>query len=304
MTSETITRSTTERTVRTGSGTARRRPARRLWENAGLYLAMAVTTLVFAFPLLWVLSLSLRTPREVMATPPPLIPADLQWGNYVHVLTTTQIGSYLLNSLIVVTGSVVGCLAVCVPSAYGLSRLRFRGRRTFSRAVLACQLISPLVLVVPLYKVFTAVGLINNYFGLILVYVAVAAPFLTWFLRNYFDSISAELDEAALVDGCSRPRALLSVVLPAAAPGIASAGIVVSVLSWSQFVVPFVLLDDSSLYPVSVGVINLQNTTGSGEVTTQYLAAGSLLAVAPVIVLFLALQRYIVGALTAGSLKG
>lgn len=304
MTSETLTPVNTARSTATTSGAVRRKPARRFWQNLGLYLAMAVTIVVFAFPVLWVLSLSLRTPREVMATPPPLIPSEWQWSNYAHVIATTQIGNYLLNSVIVVTGSVLGCLTICVPAAYGLSRLRFRGRQAFSKIVLACQLLSPLVLVVPLYQVFTAIGLINNYLGLILVYVAVTAPFLTWFLRNYFNSISAQLDEAALVDGCSRLRALVSVVLPAAAPGIASAGIVVSVLSWSQFVVPFVLLDDSSMYPVSVGVVNLQNTTGGGEVTTQYLAAGSLLAVAPVIVLFLVLQRYIVGALTAGSLKG
>ncbi|MHA6803945.1 carbohydrate ABC transporter permease [Salinifilum ghardaiensis] len=303
MTSDTATPRTARAARPTSAGAPRRRKPL-LWQNAGLYLAMAVTIAAFAFPLLWVLSLSLRTPREVVATPPPLIPSEPQWGNYGHVLATTQIGGYLLNSLTVVTGAVAGCLAVCVPAAYALSRMHFRGRRAFARAVLACQLISPLVLVVPLYQVFTAVGLINNYLGLVLVYVAVAAPFLTWFLRNYFDSVSAELDDAALVDGCSRPRALLSVVLPAAAPGIASAAIVVAVLSWSQFVVPFVLLDDSSMYPVSVGVVNLQDTADGGAVTTQYLAAGSLLAVAPVVVLFVVLQRHIVGALTAGSLKG
>ncbi|WP_031468327.1 carbohydrate ABC transporter permease [Sciscionella sediminilitoris] len=275
---------------------------KRRWQNAGLYLAMVVTVVVFAFPVLWVLSLSLRTPREIVATPPPLLPASPQWGNYTHVLETTGIGGYLLNSVIVVAGSVLGCLLLCVPAAYALSRLRFRGRATFSRGVLAAQLISPLVLVIPMYRLFVTLGLLNNYLGLILVYVAVTAPFQTWFLRNYFDSIPVELDEAALVDGCTRGRALRSVVLPAARPGIASAGIVVAVLSWSQFVVPFVLLDDSSMYPISVGVVNLQNQ--GGEISTQYLAAGSIIAVVPVVLVFVALQRYIVGALTAGSLKG
>lgn len=278
------------------------RRTRRRFGNAGLYLGMAVVMVLFAFPVLWVISLSLRTPEEVVASPPPLLPASPKWSNYGHVLETTHLGRYLLNSLVVVAGSVVGCLAVCVPAAYGLSRLRFHGRTAFSRAVLACQLISPVVLVFPMYRLFVSLGLVNNYLGLILVYIAVTAPFLTWFLRNYLNSIPPELDEAAMVDGCSRPRALASVVLPAAAPGIASAAIVVAVLSWSQFAVPFVLLDDSSLYPVSVGVVNLQDT--SGDITTQYVAAGSVLAVLPVIVVFIVLQRYIVGALTAGSVKG
>ncbi|MQA07065.1 MAG: ABC transporter permease subunit [Pseudonocardiaceae bacterium] len=284
------------------ASTTRRSRARRRWQNAGLYVAMVVVVALFAFPLLWVFSLSLRTPQEVVATPPPLLPSELRWENYGHVLATSDIGRYLLNSLIVVAGSVAGCLAVCVPAGYGLSRLRFRGSGVFSRLVLACQLISPVVLIVPVYRLFVSVGLINNYFGMILVYVAVTAPFLTWFLRNYLDSIPAQLDEAAMVDGATRWRALLTVVVPAAAPGIASAAIVVAVLSWSQFVVPFVLVDDSNLYPVSVGVVNLQQTTG--EVTLQYVAAGSILAVAPVIVVFVVLQRYIVGALTAGSIKG
>lgn len=272
------------------------------WQNALLYLGMAVTFVVFAFPVLWVLSLSLRTPDEIVETPPPLVPSSPQWSNYSYVWRNTGIGGQLLNSAIVVGGSVLGCLLLCVPAAYALARLRFRGRTTFSKAVLAAQLISPLVLVVPMYRLFVTLGLLNNHFGLILVYVAVTAPFQTWFLRNYFDSIPAELDEAALVDGCSRMRALRSVVLPAAAPGIASAAIVVAVLSWSQFVVPFVLLDDSSMYPISVGVVNLQST--SADITTQYLAAGSIIAVLPVVLVFMVLQRYIVGALTAGSLKG
>ncbi|WP_028924273.1 carbohydrate ABC transporter permease [Pseudonocardia acaciae] len=275
---------------------------KRRWQNGLLSLAMVVTVVAFAFPLLWVLSLSLRSAEEVVAAPPPLVPSQMRWDNYGHVLETTDIGRYLLNSLVVVSGSVALCLAVCVPAAYGMSRLRFRGGRTFSRFVLACQLISPVVLVVPVYRAFVAVGLVNNYFGLIVVYVAVTSPFLTWFLRDYLDTIPAELDEAAMVDGCTRRRALVSVVLPAAAPGIASAAIVVAVLSWSQFVVPFVLVDDANLLPVSVGVVSLQQT--GHEITAQYLAAGSMLAVLPVIVVFIVLQRYIVGALTAGSVKG
>ncbi|WP_028935891.1 carbohydrate ABC transporter permease [Pseudonocardia spinosispora] len=271
-------------------------------QNTLLYLGMAAVIVAFAFPVLWVFSLSLRTAAEISAVPPPLVPEVPQWGNYGRVLETTNIGRYLLNSLIVVAGSVIGCLAVCIPAAYGMSRLRFRGERTFSRFVLACQLISPVVLVVPIYRVFVSLDLVNNYLGLILVYVAVTSPFLTWFLRDYLDTVPAQLDEAAMMDGCTRWQALLWIVLPTAAPGIASAAIVVSVLSWSQFAVPFVLLDDSNLYPVSVGVVNLQQT--GNEITTQYLAAGSILAVVPVIVVFIVLQRYIVGALTAGSLKG
>lgn len=271
--------------------------------DAAYYAAMLLLVAVFAFPLVWVASLSLKTGSEVLQSPPSLLPDDPQWGNYAHVLQTTPVGRYLVNSLILVAASVSGALVLSIPAAYALSRFRgrTRGRRTFSRAVLAAQLLSPLIIAVPVYRVFVTLNLINDYVGLVLVYIAISAPFLTWFLKNYLDTVPTELDEAGRVDGCSRLRALVLLVLPAAKPGIVSAAILAGVTTWSQFVLPFILVDAPELAPVSVGVVNLQST--SGEITTQYLAAGSMLAVAPVVVLFVVLQRHIVGALTAGAVK-
>lgn len=270
--------------------------------DAGYYLGQVLLIVIFAFPLLWVLSLSLKTGAQTLESPPSLIPWPPQWGNYAHVADVSPIGRYLLNSLILVIVSVAGALAVGVPTAYALSRFVFRGQRPFSRALLAAQLISPLIIAVPLYRLFVATHLVNNYLGLILVYIAIMAPFMTWFLKSYFDTVPVSLDEAGLIDGCSRFRAMLQVVLPSARPGIASAAILGGVTAWSQFALPYILLDAQELFPVSVGVINLQAT--AGEITTQYLAAGSILAVAPVIVLFIVLQRQILGALTSGAVKG
>ncbi|WP_219417378.1 carbohydrate ABC transporter permease [Pseudonocardia nigra] len=266
------------------------------------YAGQALLALAFAFPLLWVLSLSLKSGPETLQSPPTLLPQDPQWGNYGVVLDTTPIGRYLLNSLFLVVVTVGGALLVAVPAAYGLSRFVFPGRRAYSRGVLAAQLISPLIIVVPLYRLFVGVNLVDNYLGLVLILVAIIAPFLTWFLKTYIDTVPTALDEAALIDGCSRFRAVVSVIVPAIRPGIASAAVLGGVTTWSQFAVPFILLDSRELFPVSVGVVNLQQT--AGEITTQYLAAGSILAVAPVIVLFVVLQRQIVGALTAGAVKG
>jgi multiple sugar transport system permease protein len=275
---------------------------RNRWTDLGYYLAQALLVLAFAFPLLWVLSLSLKNGPETLASPPTLLPQDPQWGNYGVVLETTPIGRYLLNSLFLVVVTVAGALLVAVPAAYGLSRFVFPGRRAYSRGVLAAQLISPLIIVVPLYRMFVGLNLVDSYVGLVLILVAVIAPFLTWFLKTYIDTVPTALDEAALMDGCSRFRAVLSVIVPAIRPGIASAAVLGGVTTWSQFAVPFILLDSRELFPVSVGVVNLQQT--AGEITTQYLAAGAVLAVAPVILLFIVLQRHIVGALTAGAVKG
>jgi multiple sugar transport system permease protein len=198
--------------------------------------------------------------------------------------------------------SVLGTLLLAVPAAYALSRFVFPGRRPYTRALLAAQLISPLIIAVPVYRLFIALGLINNYAGLVLVYVAIVAPFITWFLKTYFDTVPRELDEAAAIDGCTPAGGMWRVVLPSARPGIVSAAILAGVTAWSQFAMPFILLDDQDLFPVSVGVVNLK--ASAGEITTQYLAAGSVMAILPVVVIFVILQRQIVGALTAGAVKG
>ncbi len=272
------------------------------WTNAAYYAGQILLIVVFAFPLLWVLSLSLKTGAETLQSPPTLLPQDVQWGNYSRVLQTTPIGRYLVNSLLLVVASVAGALVVGIPAAYALSRFVFPRQRVFSRTLLAAQLISPLVIAVPLYRLFVSLHLVNNYLGLVLVYIAIMAPFLTWFMKSYFDTVPVALDEAGMIDGCSRLRAVIQLVLPTARPGVASAAILGGVTAWSQFAIPFILLDSRDLFPVSVGVVNLQAT--AGEITTQYVAAGSILAVAPVILLFVVLQRHIVGALTAGAVKG
>jgi multiple sugar transport system permease protein len=218
------------------------------------------------------------------------------------VLDTTPIGRYLLNSVILVALCVSGTLLLGVPVAYALSRFVFPARRAYTRGLLAAQLISPLIIAVPVYRMFASLNLINNYVGLVLVYITVVAPFITWFLKSFLDTIPKELDESAAMDGCTPLGVLLRVVLPSARPGIASAAILAAVTSWSQFAIPFILLDDRDLFPVSVGVVNLQAT--AGEITTQLLAAGSVMAIAPVLILFVVLQRHIVGALTAGAIKG
>jgi len=219
-----------------------------------------------------------------------------------YVLTGTPIVRYLLNSALIVALTVLFTLLIATLAAYGFSRFDFRYKRPSLMAVLVFQMISPVVIAIPLYRLFAGLGLLNNYFTVVLVYVAIVLPFTTWFLKGYFDTIPYEMDEAAIVDGASRWQVLTRILLPVCAPGIATAAILAAVLSWSQFVVPFILLDDRSLYPVSVGLVNLQSTTDA--ITIHYLAAASIIAITPVIAVFVLLQRYIVSALTSGAIKG
>lgn len=270
--------------------------------RASLYLVYVVITLFFLFPIFWVLSTSLKSVQQLFATPPVWFPLDPRFENYDYVFNNTPIVRYLFNSALIVLLTVVFTLLIAVLAAYGFSRYTFRYKKPSLMAVLVFQMISPVVISIPLYRLFVELGLLNNYVGLVVVYSAVVLPFTTWFLKGYFDTIPYEMDEAAIVDGASRWQVLSRILLPVCAPGIATAAILAAVLSWSQFVVPFILLDDVDLYPVSVGLVNLQSNTDA--ITLHYLSAASMIAIAPVVAVFVLLQRYIVNALTRGAIKG
>ncbi|TBL79084.1 carbohydrate ABC transporter permease [Paenibacillus thalictri] len=270
--------------------------------NLGIYIGYALIFAFFAFPIFWVFSLSLKSVQEMFQTPPLWFSKHPHFENYTFVIKNMSILQYLGNSFRIVACTVVLTLLIALPAAYGLSRFKFRMKKYTLLAILIFQMISPVIIAVPLYRLFVELGMINSFAGLVAVYVAIEIPFATWFLKGYLDTLPHELDEAAIVDGCSRLATLRKVLLPVAMPGIASITILIAVASWSQFVLPFILLDDKSVFPLSLGLVQLKNS--SDAVTTHYVAAASSLGILPVIVLFVLMQRFIVGALTNGAVKG
>jgi multiple sugar transport system permease protein len=277
----------------------------RLAAGFAIYVGYAVVSLVFLLPLLWVISLSLRSMAELFAYPPRLVPQHPTLGAYRQVLTDSPLALYLWNSVKLVALTVLCALAVAVPSAYALSRLRFRRvglKQVIMLGMLSVQLISPLVTALPLYRWFSLLGLINSHAAVVLVYVALGAPFATWVLTGFLDTVPKALDDAARIDGCTRLQSVLRVLLPVMLPGLASTAILLAISSWAQFIVPFVLLTRGGLYPVSVGILDFQSSTDA--VSTHLLAAASVLSAVPAMLAFLLLQRFIIGALTAGAVKG
>jgi multiple sugar transport system permease protein len=270
--------------------------------NIGIYISYVFIVIFFLFPILWVLSLSLKSVQEIFANPPVLIPLSPRLENYTYVIETLGIMTYFKNSAIIVAATLIFTLLFAIPAAYGFSRFSFRYKRQSLFLLLVFQMISPIIIAIPLYRFFVSIGWENNLVTLIAVYVALELPFTTWFLKGYLDTIPKELDEAATMDGCTRLQALKNILLPVAGPGIASVSILIAVASWSQFVLPFILLDDKELFPVSMGLVILKNSSES--ITTHYLAAASMLGILPVIALFMVLQKFIVGALTGGAVKG
>ena len=272
-------------------------PRRRIVFIAGLTAAAAA----FLLPQLWLFSLSLKSKAGVYEYPPRWLPDDRSLGNYRFALTHTQVPWYLWNSAIVAVLAAAATLAVAVPAAYVISRERFHGRRPLMAALLAVQMVSPVILLVPIYGVIERLGLIDTRAGLILVYAAMQVPFTVWVLRNFFDAVPRSIFEAARLDGASRARTLWTIVLPLIGPGLGATAIFNLAAYWSEFSLALVLLDSQERFTMPLGLFSFQSAY---ETDWQLLAAASFIALVPVLAAFVLLQRFFVAGLTAGAVKG
>ncbi|MCD6121582.1 MAG: carbohydrate ABC transporter permease [Spirochaetales bacterium] len=168
-------------------------------------------------------------------------------------------------------------------------------------SILAFQMISPLIIAIPIFGYFMKLHLLDTYLGVIIAYIAIQLPFVTWLMKGYFDTIPVSIEEAAFIDGCTRFQTLIKIILPLSISGFATATIFTMIQSWGQFIIPFVILNSSRLFPVTLGLYQYQ----IGEsVQTQLIAAASIISIIPAILLFLILQKFIVRSLTGGAIKG
>jgi multiple sugar transport system permease protein len=270
---------------------------RRIVFIAGLTAAAAA----FLLPQLWLFSLSLKSKAGVYEYPPRWLPDDRSLANYRFALTHTQVPWYLWNSAIVAVLAAAATLAVAVPAAYAISRERFHGRQPLMAALLAVQMVSPVILLVPIYGVIERLGLIDTRAGLILVYAAMQVPFTVWVLKNFFDAVPRSIFEAARLDGASRARTLWTIVLPLIGPGLGATAIFNLAAYWSEFSLALVLLDSQERFTMPLGLFSFQSAY---ETDWQLLAAASFIALVPVLAAFVLLQRFFVAGLTAGAVKG
>lgn len=265
------------------------------------YLVFAVGMVLFLFPVFWVISMSLRLPGEVLTYPVQLIPQQITFEPYRQVLQDSSMTTWIFNSLKIAILEGVGIILVAVPAAYAFSRFEFRGKRYALFTILLFQMISPVVIVIPMYNMMAELNLLNTHFGLIMLYIGLQVPFSIWLLKSYFDTIPSGLDEAARVDGCNRLQTLIYILLPSMGPGIAVVAIFNFVFSWAEFVMAFTILGESDLYTVSIGLFSFQ-----GQYSTDWrvISAASVIAMLPLLVVFIGLQRYFVKGLVEGAVKG
>ena len=261
--------------------------------------ALAIVS-VWVMPVLWGFLTSLKTERDVLAYPPKWI-FEPTLANYHEVLFgATSILPNLWSSVVVATASTLLTMLIAIPAAYALARLRFPGKRTSGFYVLATQMLPPVGLIIPYYLVLQKVGLLDSYSGLTTIYLTFSLPFAVWLLVSYFEDVPFEMEEAALLDRAGRLRTLWYVILPQVKGGIAVTTVFVYLNAWNEFLFA-VVLGGNNVRPVTVAMFNFISVE-----QTQWarLAAGAMLAMAPVILIGLAAQRHIVKGLTVGAVKG
>jgi multiple sugar transport system permease protein len=260
----------------------------------------ALLLAVWAFPVLWALLTSFKTERDVLAYPPTII-FEPTLRNYRDVLFgSASILPNLISSTIVAGASTILTLLFAIPAAYALARLEFPGKRASGFYVLATQMLPPVGLIIPYYLMLQKVGGLDTYAGLIVIYLTFSLPFAIWLMVSYFEDIPREMEEAALLDRAGRMRAFWHVILPQVRGGIAVTTIFVFLNAWNEFLFA-VVLGGNRVRPVTVAMFNFISVE---QTLWAKLAAGAMLAMAPVIVLGLLAQRHIVKGLTVGAVKG
>jgi ABC-type glycerol-3-phosphate transport system permease component len=277
------------------------RPRRGLWRATALNTGGALLALWGAFPFLWMLSTSLKQSSEVFASPPTLVPRHLTLDNFARLFTETNFATYFGNSLRVSLATVALTLGVSAIGAYGLTRFRFPGRETVAGLILLTYMFAPIMVIIPFYILVKQLGLVNTHLALVLSYTTFCLPFCLWLLRAFFQSVPLELEEAALVDGAHRGRAVWHVVLPLALPGIIAAGIFTFILAWNDFLFALVLISSDELKTLPVGVNDLFNAT---IVDWGMIMAAGVMITLPTVGFFAGVQRYLIRGWGSGGLKG
>ncbi len=279
------------------------RPRPRNWLRTGGITIVMLLLLVYCLgPFFWVINVSITPEQKVFGQKVLYWPAEPTLQNYIGLFELTPFAKYMRNSFIVATSTVLLTLAASTRAAYAFARYRFPGRRALISGLLIIYMVPSVVLVVPLLIIFKNLQLINTYWALILAQSTGTIPFAVWLLTNYFASLPSELEEAAQVDGCTPVGALFRVVLPLSLPGVIAAGLFVFIVAWNDFIFAFLLTnsDDVRTLPVLMRMF----VRGEAGIFWGTVMAGAMMTTVPVAFVFLFFQRYLIGGLAAGAIKG
>lgn len=260
------------------------------------YAALSLIALLFLFPFFWMVSNAVRSNAEVLAVPVRILPQEYQWGTFVEALVSLPFGTFLFNSFVVASGVTVIVIAVSCLSAYSFARLRFPGREPLLLAYLGTLMIPQVMLVIPLFLVVSKLGWVNTYHGMIL--PVAFGSFGTFLLRQFFLGIPKDLDEAAMIDGASRLRILVTIIVPLAMPAIGLLALFAFMGQWNSFLWPLIVTNGMEKATLPLGLTLFQTQQGT---SWNYIMAGAAISMLPGILLAIVLQKVIYRGVTIGS---
>jgi multiple sugar transport system permease protein len=269
-------------------------------KKAATAISAYMVGLFFIYPYINMILTSLKPHGELYATPTTRLPQSWQFDNYLNVWSKAPIADFLTASVVVSVCATLLVLIVSVPAAYYVARNRFRGRSAFLLLVLATQMFSPTALIIGIFREVKFFGLLDTWPALIIVNAGFNLAFAVWLLSGFFASVPVEIEEAAMVDGCTRFQALRRIVLPVTLPGLVTAVIFTFVATWNEFTVALTVISSPARQPISTGITTF---VGQYDVAWEYLFATTAIAIVPVVILFISIEKYLVGGLTAGSVK-
>lgn len=266
-----------------------------------IYWCAAILLILTAFPFFWMVSTSFKPLREIFVSPPYFLPKEFTLANFARLFEQTRFLTYFKNSVFVSTLTVVFTMAVATAGAYSLTRFKFYCREKIASLILFTYMFAPIMIVIPFYVLIKKIGIANTHLALIMAYTAFCLPFSLWLLRAFFQSIPLVLEEAALVDGATRFRAVVHVILPLALPGIIATAIFTFILAWNDYIFVRILITSDKLKTLSVGIADLYNAT---VIDWGMIMSGGMLITIPVVVFFIFIQRYLIAGWGTGAVKG
>lgn len=288
----------------TSVGAARRQGARRTHTQRGRIVANVTGVLVavvMIFPVYWMVLTALKPPGEVLTLTPRFWPSHFSLASFRRAVSSPHFGDAVRNSLVVAGSVTVIALTVAFCAAIAIARFRFFGRRAFIFAIVVVQMVPLNAMIIPIYLLLNQANQVNKLSGVVLTYLTFVLPFTVWTLRGFVVNVPAELEEAALTDGCTRMQAFRLIVLPLVFPGLVATSIYALIQSWNEYIMAYVLLNDQSKETLPVWLVSFISGRG---VDFGPLMAGATLMSLPVVLFFVLVQRHVVTGLTAGAVKG
>lgn len=265
------------------------------------WLLGAAITLVAVFPILWALGTSLKREEAIITTVMQYLPREVTFENYVAIWTRSNFPTLLMNSVVVTIMTTVICAVLGTLASYAIARVRFRGRRELMLFYLVVRMFPAVMIIIPLFILMRGLGLLDSRLGLALAYTTFLLPVFIWMMKGFFDAVPLELEDAARIDGCSRLGAMTRVILPLVLGGLVATAVFVAIGAWNEFLFALMMTTSTGSRTWPVG---LQLMVGEFQLPWGSLAAGGIISIVPVILLFALVQRALVRGLTAGAVKG